>query len=101
MADPGHSTELGLARARALVEIAAGRMSQAALTGERFDPSEEKSARRGARTFGQLAGDYIEKYARVHKQSWPEDQRLLDHDVLPKWRNVAVNHVTPSASVGC
>jgi integrase len=90
-----YSAELGLAKARALVDIAAGRMSQAALTGEHFDPSEEKSTRREARTFGQLAADYIENYAKVHKQSWPEDQRLLDHDVLPKWRNVAVTHVTP------
>lgn len=89
-----YSQELGLAKARALVEIATGRMSQATLTGERFDPSEDKAARREARTFGQLAEHYMTDHAKVHKKSWPEDQRQLDHDLLPKWRNVAVTDVT-------
>jgi integrase len=90
-----YSSELGLARARALVDIAAGRMSQGALTGARFDPSEDKATRREARTFGQLATDYLQNHAKVHKKSWGEDERQLEHDLLPKWRNIAVTDVTP------
>lgn len=33
-------------------------------------------------------------HAKVYKKSWPEDQRQLDHDLLPKWRNMAVKDVT-------
>lgn len=51
------------------------------------DPATEKQVNRGAPTFGELARDYIEMYAKPHKRSWEEDQRMLDHDLLPRWKN--------------
>ena len=53
------------------------------------DPAEENvqanRASRKALTVQQLAGEYIEKYAKPRKRSWQEDQRILDRDVLPRW----------------
>ncbi len=36
-------------------------------------------------TFGALAQQYLAQYA-AHKRTGAEDQRILDHDVLPAWR---------------
>lgn len=50
------------------------------------DPAEENvqlnAKNRNALTVRQLAGEYIEKYAKPRKRSWKEDLRILDHDVL-------------------
>jgi hypothetical protein len=35
--------------------------------------------------FRDLAELYMEKHAKPNKRSWREDQRQLDHDVLPVW----------------
>jgi integrase len=32
-----------------------------------------------------LAAQYLDMYAKVHKKSWREDARLLHHEVLPNW----------------
>jgi integrase len=51
------------------------------------DPAAEKAARKAAPTFAELAVSYIEHHAKRHKRSWPEDQRQLDRDLLPAWKN--------------
>lgn len=38
-----------------------------------------------APTIKQLANDYLEKYAKVHKRSWKNDEQILEKDVLPAW----------------
>lgn len=47
------------------------------------DPSDEKRARKAALTVEQLAGLYVEKYAKRNKKTWAEDERLLRVEVLP------------------
>ena len=42
---------------------------------------------RHADSFGQLAGVYLERYARAKKRSWKTDEEILNRDVLPKWKN--------------
>ena len=49
---------------------------------------------RTAPTVGELVEEYIEKYAKPRKRSWEEDQRVLDHDVLPAWKNRKASKIT-------
>ena len=51
------------------------------------DPAGEKSVARLGDTFGDLAEDYIEFYAKPNKRSWREDRRALDRDLLPKFKH--------------
>ncbi|MDP2179994.1 site-specific integrase [Methylicorpusculum sp.] len=78
---------LGLADAR---EKAKALLHEAALGN---DPASEKQVKRGAVTFGQLAEQYIELHAKARKKSWKEDQRILDHDALPLWKNVKAHEI--------
>ena len=57
------------------------------------DPAADKQISREAPTFGEIAGQYIELYAKPNKRSWKEDQRILDYDLLPKWKNVKANEI--------
>jgi integrase len=38
-------------------------------------------------TVGQLADEYIDKWAKPRKRSWKEDERILRVDVLPYWKD--------------
>lgn len=51
------------------------------------DPQTLKVERRQADTFGELAKTYIEKHAMKKKRSWKEDQRILNTNVLPLWKD--------------
>ena len=44
---------------------------------------DSRKSERAAPRISHLAEEYIEKWARPRKKSWREDQRLLNHDVLP------------------
>lgn len=57
------------------------------------DPATTKQVNRGAPTFGEVANQYIELYAKPNKRSWKEDQRILDYDLLPKWKNVKAHDI--------
>lgn len=48
------------------------------------DPSEEKRARKAALTVEDLGALYITKYAKRHKKTWSEDERLLKVEVYPE-----------------
>ena len=78
-----HKKSLSLSQARSyaaklLAEIESGK-----------DPGStrrEKIERiKASETVLELASEYIERYAKVHKKSWKEDQRILDADILPVW----------------
>ncbi len=45
-------------------------------------------------TVAALASDYIEKYAKKHKSSWEEDQRILNKDVVPAWGKRKAKDIT-------
>ena len=57
------------------------------------DPATDKQLNRGAPTFGEISVQYIELYAMANKRSWKEDQRILDYDLLPKWKNVKAHEI--------
>jgi integrase len=72
---------LAVARARAeekRVEVAGGADPQ----GER---KTRREADRRALTFDALADSYLERYARLHKTSWRNDQLYLAAHVRPAW----------------
>jgi len=58
--------------------------------GKGIDPGvlhlQAKAEHRGAPTIGNLADEYIEKRSKK-KKAWREEKRILDKDVVPKWRN--------------
>jgi integrase len=41
-----------------------------------------------------LANDYIERHAKKTKRSWAEDKRMLDVEVLPKWKTRKVKDIS-------
>src|SRR5262249_49988496 len=51
------------------------------------DPAGGKKAARLGDTFGDLAEDYIELYAKVNKRSWKQDRRAIDRDLLPRFKS--------------
>lgn len=80
----GSYPAITLANARKLadvyrVRVAAGERPQAERTAERVDRAKTD------RTFGALADAYLERYAKVRKRSWREDEKQLDRYVLPSW----------------
>ncbi len=78
---------LGLADAR---EKAKELLHEAAKSN---DPATQKQVSRGAPTFGEIASQYIELYAKANPRSWKEDQRILDYDLLPKWKTVKAHEI--------
>ena len=57
------------------------------------DPAEEKHLHQGA-TITELANEYLEKYAKIHKRSWSEDERRIQRTVLPTLSRHLVLSVT-------
>jgi integrase len=57
------------------------------------DPAAEKKRKREAETFGELADEFIERYAKVKKKSWREDKRILDVHFLPAFRHIKAAEV--------
>ncbi len=47
----------------------------------------------GLPTVKQLSEEYIERYAKPHKNTWKQDLRILQHDVLPNIGNLKVHRV--------
>lgn len=83
----GTYPSLGLADAREKAK----ELLHLAAKGE--DPATEKQVNRSAPTFGEMAQDYIEMYAKQRKRSWQEDQRILDYDLLPRWKNCKAHDI--------
>lgn len=55
---------------------------------------DERAAERKAETVEQLVGDYLERYAKPRKRSASEDERILNKDVLSRWRGLKVKDIT-------
>jgi integrase len=65
--------------------------------GARVNSTDVSKIKRGrdVSTIKGLIDEYIESYAKPQKTSWHSDLRMLNKDVLPKWKYLATAHVTP------
>jgi hypothetical protein len=77
----GRCPTLSLADARQLARAALRDAAHGA------DPAGDKHAQRRAGSFGELAELYLEKHAKVLKRSWREDERTINRELLPRWKN--------------
>jgi Phage integrase, N-terminal SAM-like domain len=41
-----------------------------------------------------VAEEYIERYAKPNKRSWEEDQRIINHDLLPYFGAIRAKEIT-------
>jgi integrase len=85
----GEYPRLTLAKAR----DAAGKARQQVLAGH--DPAGERQTakERPADTVEALVQEYLEEYA-AEKRSAAEDRRILERDVLPRWKDRSVSSLT-------
>jgi integrase len=87
----GHKRRLTLGSYPALslsdARAAARKAMQAVQRGD--DPALEKKHKKATQpaTFGELATEYIERYAKVRKRSWKNDEINLRLHILPKWQH--------------
>lgn len=51
------------------------------------------AAPRAQRTFGDLAGDWLERVAKPEHRSWRRQERLLEMHVLPSWRDRPIDEI--------
>lgn len=66
------------------------------------DPVQEKKAmeamavtqRLEAKTFSQLARQYLEEYAKLHKRSWEEDERIIEKLLKPEFGTLNVKAIS-------
>ena len=84
-----HSKTLGKYPRMSVSEAMSAFAALGDLLDQGIDPSGDKRlatarSRKGL-TVGGLAKTYLEKYAKPRKRSWKEDERQLNHDVLPRW----------------
>lgn len=54
----------------------------------------ERDEHRKASTVADLVDVYIKKYAMLKKKSWQEDERILNKDVLPLWKDKKAKEIT-------
>jgi len=57
------------------------------------DPAAERRAERDAPTFGWLARDFLDKYAK-NKRSYKEQARIVRSTLLPEWENLKAHEIT-------
>jgi integrase len=58
------------------------------------DPAAEKAEWRKVETFSQLTAWYLSEHAKKHKKSWAEDERIINKELLPAWRDRKAPEVT-------
>ncbi|WP_319587242.1 tyrosine-type recombinase/integrase [uncultured Desulfobulbus sp.] len=59
-----------------------------------LDPLEERLKRKSAPTFRNFVEEHYLKWAKAHKKSWKDDDRMLKLDWLPEFGNVQLSAVT-------
>ena len=57
------------------------------------DPAQMRQDARRAPSFEALAALYLEKHARVRKRSWRQDRRVIENELLPKWRTSRASEI--------
>jgi len=85
----GHTKDkLTLAAAR----IKAAQFKQEVQAGD--DPTAAKRSRIAAKTFRDLAHDYIDLYAKPNKKTWQKDQQMIDRDLLPAFKDTPLTEIS-------
>lgn len=75
----GRYPELSLVDARQVTTAAKGTLAKG------IDPSQGRDTERTSGTFSELAAVYLEKYAKLRKRTWRQDERFLNKDFIPLW----------------
>ena len=60
------------------------------------DPAAEKRAERSRGTFEELAGRYVEEWAKRHNKSWRQATALVARHLIPKWGKLQATTITRS-----
>src|ERR1035437_5099777 len=86
----GTYPELTLAKARRKAHNERGHVQDGK------DPAAQRTAWKRADTFTDLADWYLTDYAKKRKQpkSWAEDERIINKELLPAWRDHKAHEVT-------
>lgn len=58
------------------------------------DPLQNKQNEERVETVEELCKRYLDKYAKLHKKTWEEDERRINKYVIPKFDNRKVNSIT-------
>lgn len=59
-----------------------------------INPAGKKKEERNADTFDYLASEYLERHAKRKKKSWHEDERIINHDLLPAFGGMKAKDIT-------
>ena len=59
-----------------------------------IDPQLQKRVRLAAKTFRDLAHDYIDLYAKPNKKTWAKDQQMIDRDLLPAFKDTPLPEIS-------
>jgi hypothetical protein len=54
-------------------------------------PASERRAERDSGTFADLAGQYVELWAKKHNKSWRQAEKLVARHLLPRWGKMKAN----------
>ncbi len=58
------------------------------------DPDPEATANRNSPTVEEFSQEYLERWAKPHKKSWTEDQRVLDKEFIPVIGKIKLTKLT-------
>jgi integrase len=87
---------LGRAGIEDLAEMREKAREYLKVAGRGKDPLQAEADAKAERkvTFGELAEQYIERWAKPRKRTWAEDEATLARDVLPKWKHRTAAEIT-------
>ena len=60
------------------------------------DPAADRINARRGETVSDVCTDYLERHAKRYKRSWKEDERIINAEVLPRWRHRLIKQLTRS-----
>ena len=88
----GDFTDVSLKEARDKQSDARKLLSKDIDPGERAIQERKRAIE--AETVKELVVEYLERWAKVHKKSWKEDERVLNKEVIPQWGNKKAISIT-------
>jgi integrase len=84
----GDAGVIGLADARTMAAEAMLAVAKGS------DPAAERRAKRSSGSFGEMAGRYVEQYAKKHNKSWRQAERLVERYATKRWRDLPAASIT-------